>query len=87
VAGLSLRPQADIAWTHDIGDAGLATEAGIFAVPFLIDAARPGRDGALVRAGLSAWTSSGLVLSLGYQGDYRGNSVAHGVHGGLSLPL
>jgi len=56
-------------------------------MPFLIDAARPGRDGALVRAGFSAWAQSGLSLSLGYQGEYRANVVAHGVRGGLSLAL
>ncbi len=87
IAGLSLRPFADIAWTHDLGDAGLATHAIFFDEPFLIYAARPGRDAARVRAGFSVGLAGGFSLFAGYGGEFRGNATSHAVTGGLRLAL
>ena len=87
LAGFHLRPQAEIAWSHDMGDAGWETRAEIFATPFLIDAARPGRDAARVRAGVSAWQDASLSFFVGYEGEFHGNATSHGVTGGIHIGL
>jgi hypothetical protein len=87
LAGLHLRPQADIAWSHDMGDAGWVSHAELLATPFLIDAARPGRDAAIVHAGFSAELAAGLSVFMGYQGEFHGNATSHGVTGGVRIGL
>ena len=66
---------------------GWVTQAEIFATPFLIDAARPGRDAAMVHAGVSIWQDAGLSFFVGYQGEFHGNATSHGVTGGIRIGL
>ncbi|MCP5412758.1 MAG: autotransporter domain-containing protein [Alphaproteobacteria bacterium] len=87
IAGLHVRPQADLAWTHDLGDAGLNLESIFFDEAFLVSAARPGRDAARVRAGFSLWQDEGLSLFVNYGGEFRANMTSHQVNGGLRLSL
>jgi outer membrane autotransporter protein len=87
IAGLAIDPHADVAWTHDLGDAGLTTQAIFFDVPFQIDAARPGRDAARVGAGFSVRQSNSVSLFLGYDGEFRGNADSHAVTGGIRVTL
>ncbi len=87
IAGFQVRPQMDLAWTHDLGDAGLTMQADIFGVPFLVDAARPGRDAARLRTGLSVQGSRDFSLFLGYSGEFRNNRTSHAVTGGVRIAL
>jgi outer membrane autotransporter protein len=85
ILGLEICPRADIAWTHDLGNAGLTTHAALFDAPFVIDAAQPGRDAARVSAGLSTALAEGFSLMVGYDGEFRGNATSHQVSGGIRV--
>jgi uncharacterized protein with beta-barrel porin domain len=85
VLGLEILPRADIAWTHDIGNAGLSTHAAIFDQAFVIDAAQPGRDAARVSAGFSIAPSEGFSLMVGYDGEFRGNATSHQISGSIRV--
>jgi uncharacterized protein with beta-barrel porin domain len=87
IAGLQIDPHADVAWTHDMGDAGLTMQAEFFDAPFLIDAARPARDAARVRAGVSILQSNGFSLFADYDGEFRSNATSHAVTGGIRMAL
>jgi subtilase-type serine protease len=85
--GLFLRPQASIAWSHDLQDGGLTTRTALFDAPFEIDAAPPGRDAAAVRFTLSAWWTENFSLFAGYNGEFRRNATAHEARIGITLGL
>ena len=85
--GVTVMPQLRLAWTHDIGDEGLLTQADLFGAPFDIDAAAPGRDAGIVRADVDAWSSDGLSAYVGYTGAFFRNASSHEVHGGVRLAL
>ncbi|HXC55143.1 MAG TPA: autotransporter domain-containing protein [Rhizomicrobium sp.] len=87
VAGFTVAPQIDIAWTHDLEDDTLVTHAAILSAPFDIEAAGPGRDAAVVGIDLSAWQSETFSLFVGYRGEFRARATSQEVHGGLRLQL
>ena len=85
--GVVFVPQLSLAWTHDIGDEGLLTQADLFGAPFDIDAAKPGRDAGVIRADVEAWSGNGLTAYVGYTGAFFRNASSHEVHGGVRLAL
>jgi subtilase-type serine protease len=83
--GINFMPQAKIAWTRDLRDDALVTAAALLDQPFLINAAPPGRDAAVVEARLAAWQSDNVRLFGGYHGEFRNNATSHQVDGGLRV--
>jgi len=72
-----------VAWTRDLRDDALTSQAALFEQAFLINAAEPGRDAALVSLNLTAWRSQALSVYAGYTGEFRSNAVSHQIAGGL----
>lgn len=85
LASVTLAPQARLAWTHDLQDTSLVTEASLFDAPFEIAAANPGRDAAVIGLDLAAWQRENLRLFVSYNGEFRENAISQGVTGGLAI--
>jgi uncharacterized protein with beta-barrel porin domain len=81
--GITYMPQARVAWTRDLRDDALTSQAALLDQSFTIDAAAPGRDAALVSANLAAWRTQMLSVYGGYTGEFRVNAVSHQVTAGL----
>jgi subtilase-type serine protease len=51
--------------------------------PFVINAADPGRDAAVVGVKLAAWRTEKLRVYVAYNGEFRSNAVSNQISGGL----
>ena len=85
LADVTLAPQGSLAWTHDLRDNSLTTQASLFDAPFQITAADPGRDAAAIGLDLAAWQRENLRLFLSYNAEFRDNAISQGVTGGLAI--
>lgn len=85
VGGVTLMPEARIAWTHDLRDDALTTQSSLFDAPFSINAANPGRDAAVIGLKLAGWQAQNLRVFAGYTGEFRNNASSHEVFGGLRI--
>ncbi len=83
--GLRFRPELRIGWTHDLLQASPFGTAALLDQPFLARDARPGRDGALIEASLSVWSSESVSVFAGFRGEYRAQGASHQGHAGLRL--
>jgi outer membrane autotransporter protein len=81
--GITYMPQARVAWTRDLRDDALTSQAALLEETFAINAAEPGRDAALVSVNLAAWRTQMLSVYAGYTGEFRTNAASHQIAGGL----
>jgi subtilase-type serine protease len=71
-----------LGWGHDLRDSTLVSQAALLDQPFLVAAAEPGRNAALVGAKLSGWRSEAFRLFGAYNGEYRSNAISHQLSAG-----
>jgi uncharacterized protein with beta-barrel porin domain len=83
LGSILLVPQLSVAWTHDFGNQALVTQAALLQEPFVITAANPGRDAAVMAFSLSAWQTESLCLFANYTSEFRSNAIATQLAGGL----
>ena len=50
-------PELKVGWGHDLRDTTLVSQAALLDQAFLVSAAEPGRNAALVGAKISGWRS------------------------------
>lgn len=83
VDGVSLLPEVRAAWGHDLRDSTLVTHAALLDTPFIVNAAAPGRDVALIDLSLTAWRSSQLRVFASASGEFRRNASNEQIAGGF----
>ncbi len=71
-----------LGWGHDLRDTTLTSEAALLDTPFVVNAAAPGRDAALVGFKMSGWADESFRLFAAYNGEFRTNAFSHQVSGG-----
>lgn len=80
--GATLMPELKLGWGHDLRDTTLVSTAALLDESFLVDAARPGRDAALVALKMSGWRSENFRLFAAYNGEFRSNAESHQLSAG-----
>jgi subtilase-type serine protease len=85
--GLTLRPEVGVAWSRYLSNPSPAVLAYLNAspIPFVLRDPRPGQDGAIVSAQLSAYRSGNFQVFAGYSGEFRENYNAHLVQTGFRI--
>lgn len=78
-----MRAASKLAWAHDWRDDSLTMQAALFDQPFQLQAAKPGRDAAIVGLDLIGWQADNLKLFVAYDGEFRGNAMSQGITGGV----
>ena len=82
--GMMVEPTGLIAWEHDWRDVGSTASASLAGARFTVgQAGKPGRDAAVLGAGLSMTMTRGLSMQVGYVGEIRRNDTNHSVSAGL----
>ena len=85
--GVGLTGEASLDWAHDFNDLTPRAAESFAAAPgtgFAIDGVNPGRDAALIRAGLSYQTSR-ITFYASYDGSFSGRADDNQVTGGLRI--
>ncbi len=73
-----------VAWEHDWRDVGSTASASLAGARFTAgQAGKPGRDAAVLGAGLNMTMTQGLSMQVGYVGEIRRNDTNHSVSAGL----
>ncbi|WP_233023459.1 autotransporter domain-containing protein [Rhodopseudomonas boonkerdii] len=80
--GTTFIPELKLAWGHDLRDTTLTSQAALLDDAFLVSAAAPGRNAALVSAKVSGWRSESLSVFAAYNGEYRSNATSHQLSAG-----
>jgi len=83
--GTTLAPELKVGWGYDLRDSTLVSEAALLDQAFLVDAAQPGRNAALVSAKLSGWRTETFRMFAAYTGEYRSNATSHQVSAGARV--
>lgn len=83
--GLTLEPTAMLAWEHDFRDTAAGGTHGFAGTAFQVSGAEPGRDAALIGAGIAVRLTDTLKASVGYTGELREGDTAHTATAGLRL--
>jgi outer membrane autotransporter protein len=78
-------PVAKVAWTHELRNDTLTTQAALFDAPFTIAAANPGRDAALVGLQLAVWQTENVRVFATYTGQFSRNATSQQVAGGVRI--
>jgi outer membrane autotransporter protein len=81
--GTTYLPEVRAAWGHDLRDTTLTTQAALLDNPFTVDAAKPGRDAALIDLSLTAWRSNQFRVFASLSGEYRRNAISQQIAGGF----
>jgi outer membrane autotransporter protein len=82
VDGTTLMPELKVGWGYDLRDTTQVTQAALLDQPFLVSAAEPGRNAALVGAKISGWRSDAFRMFASYNGEFRSNATSHQVSAG-----
>ncbi|MBI5130255.1 MAG: autotransporter domain-containing protein [Rhodopseudomonas palustris] len=82
VGGTTLMPELKLGWGYDLRDTTLVSQAALLDQPFLVSAAEPGRNAALVGAKVSGWRTETFRLFAAYNGEFRRNAESHQVSAG-----
>ncbi|WP_041798314.1 autotransporter domain-containing protein [Rhodopseudomonas palustris] len=82
VDGTTLAPEFKLGWGYDLRDTTLVSQAALLDQPFLVSAAAPGRNAALVGAKISGWRSDAFRMFASYNGEFRSNATSHQVSAG-----
>ncbi|MCG6203104.1 autotransporter domain-containing protein [Rhodopseudomonas sp. HC1] len=83
--GTTLMPELKVGWGYDLRDTTLVSQAALLDQPFLVEAAQPGRNAALVSAKMSGWQTETFRLFASYHGEYRSNATSHQVSAGARV--
>lgn len=86
--GVSLTPTLRVAWAHELGDGAALTNAAFQGAPtagFRVRSAQPGRDAAVMGAGLTLGLRGGVSLYADYAADLRANLTSQAVTGGFRV--
>ncbi|HEY0353051.1 MAG TPA: autotransporter outer membrane beta-barrel domain-containing protein [Enterovirga sp.] len=85
--GLTLRPELGVAWSRFLANPSPAVLAYLNGspIPLVLRDPRPGQDGAIVSAQLSAYRSGNFQVFAGYSGEFRENYTAHLVQTGFRI--
>ncbi|WP_207462140.1 autotransporter outer membrane beta-barrel domain-containing protein [Azospirillum sp. SYSU D00513] len=82
---LTLEPNAQLAWEHDFRDVAAGGTHGFVGTAFRVQGAEPGRDAAVIGAGVNVTISDTLKASVSYTGELRKGETAHTATAGLRL--
>lgn len=85
VDGVTLMPGLKAGWGDDLRKTTLVREAVLLDQPFLVEAAQPGRNAALVGAKLSGWQTETFGMFAAFNGEYRSNATSHQVSAGIRV--
>jgi autotransporter-associated beta strand protein len=89
VGGVTVRPEARIAWQHEFADTAYSITssfANLGGSPFTVTGAKVGRDSLLVGAGFSILWSDRFATYLYYDGEVgRSNYDSHSISGGVRM--
>ncbi|MGP9811934.1 S8 family peptidase [Rhodopseudomonas sp. NSM] len=80
--GTTLVPELKLGWGYDLRDTMFVSQAALLDQPFLVSAAQPGRNAALLGARISGWRSDSFRMFAAYNGEYRSNAASHQVSAG-----
>ncbi|WP_322516491.1 autotransporter domain-containing protein [Rhodopseudomonas palustris] len=80
--GATLMPELKLGWGYDLRDTTLVSQAALLDQPFLVSAAQPGRNAALVGAKISGWRTDSFRMFAAYNGEYRSNAASHQLSAG-----
>ncbi|WP_165585611.1 autotransporter outer membrane beta-barrel domain-containing protein [Roseococcus sp. SYP-B2431] len=86
--GVSLTPVFRLAWAHELADGAALTNAAFQGAPgagFRVRSARPGRDAAVLGAGLTLGLRGGVSVFADYAADLRENLTSQAVTAGLRM--
>ncbi|ABD88136.1 autotransporter domain-containing protein [Rhodopseudomonas palustris] len=83
--GTTLMPELKLGWGYDLRDTTLVSQAALLDEAFLVDAAKPGRNAALVGAKLSGWRTESFRLFAAYNGEFRSNATSHQISAGARM--
>ena len=86
----TVHPSFDLGWRHLFGSNRATYDAAFVGAPgadFGVVSAAESRDSARVGAGLTASLPHGVVVRVGYQGDFGGRTHSNGVRASLVVPL
>lgn len=80
-----IQPEVHATWRHELKDPGYTARVSLGDNSFRIDAASPGRDAALLGAGLGIQLSNTVRLATAYDLELSKNRTGHGVTGQLRV--
>lgn len=86
--GVSLTPVLRLAWAHELGDGAALTNAAFQGAPgagFRVRSARPGRDAAVLGAGVTLGLRGGVSVFADYAADLRENLTSQSITAGLRM--
>ncbi|WP_031335905.1 autotransporter outer membrane beta-barrel domain-containing protein, partial [Rhodopseudomonas sp. B29] len=83
--GTTLMPELKVGWGYDLRDTTLVSQAALLDQPFLVAAADPGRNAALIGAKISGWRTESFRLFAAYNGEFRRNAESHQVSAGARV--
>lgn len=78
-----VEPTGLLAWEHDWSDVGASATGALNGARFTVQSTRPGRDAAVVGAGVNVTVTQQLSLQAGYLGEFRSRESNHGLSAGL----
>ncbi|MBB1092680.1 autotransporter domain-containing protein [Rhodopseudomonas palustris] len=80
--GATLMPELKVGWGYDLRDTTLISQAALLDEGFVVSAAQPGRNAALVGAKISGWRADTFRMFAAYNGEYRSNAISHQLSAG-----
>jgi uncharacterized protein with beta-barrel porin domain len=80
-----IQPEVHATWRHELKDPGYAATMSLGGKSFRVEAGSPGRDAALLGAGLGIQLSSTVRLATAYDLELSKRRTAHGVTGQLRI--
>lgn len=81
--GLKLEPELRARWEHDALDQSYQTSQSINGSAFTVNAAKPGRDAAVLGTGIAAVLDDHLKLYAHYDAELRAHQTDHVITGGV----
>lgn len=80
--GTTLMPELKVGWGYDLRDTTLVSQPALLDEAFLVDAAKPGRNAALVGAKVPGWRSENVRMFAANNGEFRSNATRHQLSAG-----
>ncbi|WP_451987689.1 autotransporter domain-containing protein [Azospirillum endophyticum] len=87
VGSWTLRPEASLAWGHDFADVTATTTNRLAGAAFTADASKPGRDAALLGAGVGFALKDGVNAGVSVQDELRARGNSLSISAGLKWTL
>lgn len=83
--GTLIQPEAHASWRHELKNPGYALTQSLAGQSFVVHAGAPGRDAALLGAGIGARWSSKFRLVAAYDVELANNRTGHAITGQLRV--